>query len=111
MNVRIENQNARFKITQNELSALLNGDNISLNLSHMIVVTIKPNGKCSNMKLQHVVDNRVTNLSLIISREKLTALADMGKSREGISSEQNGLLISLQVDIRKNPAHEKSRSC
>lgn len=107
MNIRIENQNARFKITEIELKTLLNGDTLSAELNSMMVVVIDPSGEGENMRVEHIIDNGLAQLTLIISKQKLTDLAGMGKSRDGISVEQNGLLISLQVDVRKNIREKK----
>lgn len=102
MNVRIKNQNLRFKITKEELITLLGGHSIYekiVLLDKALVVTINPNGRGEEMKPKLVLDQEDAYLNLLIPPPNVRTLFDMGQSREGLVQEINGISVALQVDI------------
>lgn len=94
MNIRIGNQNIRFKVTEDELGQLLSGDTLEIN--SLISARIIPNG--SDILVKH----NNGELILMVSKQRLLELMDMGKNREGISAQQGDLSLYLQVDVRKD---------
>ncbi len=96
MNVRIEDQNLRFKISEEELEILLNGGD--LKAEAMIVAQIKPSDSGDDIS----VNNDGAGLVLNVPKPKLLELSGMGKSRDGLSVKLGDLSLSLQVDIRKD---------
>ena len=96
MNVRIEERNLRFKISEEELEILLNGG--ALKVEAMIVAQIKPIDNGDDISVNY----DEAGLVLSVPKPKLLELSAMGKSRDGLSVKQGDLSLSLQVDIRKD---------
>lgn len=104
MNVKIKNQNMCFKITQDELKNLYLGKKLQTKinlLKEMLIVTIDPTGTIEEMIANINLDKNKATLNLQISPEKLKELSNMGRSRDGLQQNMDGVVISLQVDIRK----------
>ncbi|GJL85392.1 MAG: hypothetical protein DHS20C02_11670 [Micavibrio sp.] len=104
MNVRIGEQDLRFKITEEELKTLLAGQCLHVNvglLNKTLVATINPQGSGESMESKLVLDDSEAYLNLLIPPGKVEELSDMGRSRAGLkASSDDGLSISLQVDMR-----------
>ncbi len=102
MNVRIEGQSLRFKITEEELNALLDGHSVHVKvelLDKILVATINPAGRGENMEPKLVLDDNEAYLNLLISPSQVQALSDMSPSREGIRQKAGDISVTLQVDM------------
>ena len=105
MNVRIEEQKFRVKISEDELSTLVNGHHLHVKIGLMgriLVVTINPQGNCVAMTPKLVMRSDEVYLNLLISSQTVQDLSDIGRSRAGLEQEVDGLLITLQVDVRED---------
>ena len=110
MNVRIEEQNLRFKISEQELRTLIDGHCLSMKvglLDKMLVVTINPQGDGDDMKVAMVFGRGEVYLNFLIPPEKLLELSEMGRSRAGLEANMDGLSLSLQVDLRSDQRKAK----
>ena len=94
MNIKIEEQNIRFKITEEELNQLLSGAQLEINA--LIFVRIIPKG--SDVLVKH----NNGEIVLTVPKQNLVELMDMGKSQSGLKMKQGDLSLSLQVDVRKD---------
>lgn len=102
MNVRIKEQNLRFKISEEELDALLDKHPVHAKvklLDKTLVATINPTGHGEFMEPKLVLDASEAYLNLLISPLQLQALSDMGPSRDGLKQKTGDLFIALQVDM------------
>ncbi len=105
MNVRIEEQNLRFKISEEELERLLGGHCLHVKTSLLdktLIVTINPSGCGAAMEPKLVLDENEVYLNLLISSSSIKNLSDMGRSRGGLQQEIGGLSVKLQVDVRED---------
>jgi hypothetical protein len=105
MNIKIENQKLRFKITEDELAKLCAGHclNTQVNFLNKVFVTvINPQGLTKGMDARLVCDEGDTYLTLFVSPDQTQELSDLGRSRQGIEVNIDGLTISLQVDLRSD---------
>ena len=103
MKVRIENQNIRFKITEEELNQLLDGHGLHIRMSFFdrdFVVNINPNEQDEMMELKLIHDQNDGYLCLLVSPSYIQNLSDMGRSRKGLEHKTADLFVSLQVDVR-----------
>lgn len=105
MNVRIEEQNLRFKITEEELKALLDGHPVHARvdlLDKAFVATINPTGRGEAMEPKLVMDDNEVYLTLLIPPARVQELSDLGRSRAGLQEEAGALSINIQVDLRED---------
>ncbi len=105
MNVRLKNQNIRFKITQEELEKLLIGDCLHIDLNLLgknLIALINPKGLSDIMESKLAVDERDIYISLIVPPDHVQKLADMGRSKEGLQQKIGNLTITLQVDLKSD---------
>lgn len=105
MNVRFEEQNVRFKVSEDELKQLRQGDILSMKLDflgHNMTAMINPCGTHQDMEVKQVFDGDTSYLTLLVSDRRLEDLHDMGKDRDGVDVKQGALCVSLQVDVRKD---------
>ncbi len=103
MKVRIEEQDLRFKISEEELNTLLSGQSLSVKIGlagNPLVVTIDPQGSGDALEPKLVLDDEEAHLNLLVSPASVQELSDMGRSRDGLQQEIDGLSVSLQVDLR-----------
>lgn len=103
MNVKIKDKAFQFKITEEELSALLNGQCIHAEVKVMnkaLVVTINPRSSESIMTSKLVIDDGDVYLTLLLPQQKVQEFSDMGRSRSGMEQQVGDLSITLQVDLR-----------
>ncbi len=103
MNVRIEEQNLRFKISKDELGILLNGRAVHAKvalLDKTLVVSINPNGRNEAMEPKLVLDETEAYLNLLVPPSNVQTLFDLGENRDGLQHEGNGLSVTLQVDMK-----------
>lgn len=96
MNLKIEDQHLTFKIIQEELNTLLEQMPLSIETT-LLSVIISPTGQSKTIQSTLKADS----LTLVISPELLQELSNMGRNREGITQQIDGLSITLQIDIRK----------
>lgn len=104
MNVRIEDQNLRFKITEDELKVLLDGHCLHVRvdlLEKSLVATINPNGHGRDIEPKLVMNQNNTCLHLLVPPSRVQALFDLGKNRDGLVQEIGGVSIILQVDMKE----------
>lgn len=110
MNVKIAETSITFKISEEELNLLLTGlalENRIFIGNHDFTMVIDPNpGKHLHnpvgMPLHIVLDPAKSRLTLYATMTEIMKLSDMGKSRDGLSANIDGLDVLLQVDIRKD---------
>jgi hypothetical protein len=99
MNVKIEEGALRFRISDDEMKMLLLGNSLSVSLNiagNTLSAGIAPGDVAAGFSLGY----EQGNIRLYISRDKIRDLEDLGRSRDGISQECSGVIVSLQVDFR-----------
>ncbi len=105
MNVRIEEQNLRFKISEEELAMLLGGHPVHTKvalLEKTLVATINPKGAGKSMVPKLVLDDTDVYLNLLVPPLSVQELSEMGRSRVGLQQDIDGMFVSLQVDLRED---------
>lgn len=105
MNLKIEEQNLTFKISKEELASLLEGHSLNTKINFIdksFIVAIYPKG--TYLETDLLCKNDDIYLTISVPNKKLKELESLGKNREGVSCNSNGVMISLQVDIRKDPS-------
>lgn len=96
--IRIDKESIRFRISPVELEKLLEGVCIPQSLmtgESIIEYSITPTSE-GKMKL----GTREMKLSLVVPRQDLEYLRDMGRSKKGVSVKQGDAEVSLQVDLK-----------
>lgn len=100
MNLKISDNSFRFRITPQDLDQLLQGRDVEQRVSlghHCFAYRITPTREAQQgLNLEMAVGG----FCLSVSPDMLKNLGGMGRSKEGISTRQNGVEIALQVDIR-----------
>lgn len=99
MNLRISENNFRFRITPEDLETLLAGREIDQRIclgAHCFTYRIAPVTHEAGMALEMAVGG----FCLSVPRGMLTELRDLGRSKEGLSAIQGDVGISLQLDIK-----------
>jgi hypothetical protein len=97
MNIRTSNGAIRFRITNTELVELL-AENI-LQLSH---ITKNYYVRMGKMDAPLFLDLDANKAVLIVDKTMLEDFSKQLPSKEGIEYQQDGLLLALEVDVRKN---------
>ena len=100
MNLRIEENGFRFRITDNDLQSLLQGCDIN---QHVRVGRQGFSYRIAPVsdKKEMVLEMADSGFCLYVPHKSLECLRDLGRSKEGISVRQDETEISLQVDIKK----------
>lgn len=99
MNLRMDEEGIRFRITPEELEALLRGESIlhSLKIGESFLeYAILPVRAGTAMTLQFADGN----LILSVPAAELEKLRALGRSKHGLLARQDGLDIGLQVDLK-----------
>lgn len=99
MNVKIDGQGLRFRVTAAELEQLQKGVTLQESLQigrRGLVIVIDPVAVTDNLTAIYDEDR----IRLLLSPAKVKKLASMGRSREGLEDVTDDLTISLQVDFR-----------
>ena len=99
MNLRISQNDFRFRITPQDLDTLLHGRDIDQRVcigTHCFGYGISPVTQDKKMKLEMAV----SGFCLFVPRETLEELQDLGRSKDGISIQQGDVTLSLQLDIK-----------
>jgi hypothetical protein len=112
MNVKIKDGAFQFKITEEELNTLLNGQCIHMEVKVMdkaLVVTINPRSRESIVTSKLVVDDGDVYLNLLLPPLKIQELSDMGRSRAGLEQQVGDLSATLQVDLRADSRKAAAR--
>ncbi len=102
MNVKMKNQNLRFKISDEELEQLLSGRCLHVTLAlfgKRFVATINPAGRGETMETKLIFDDQDCYLNLLVPPFLVQEIADMGKNCEGLKQRVKGVSITLQVDM------------
>lgn len=106
MNIRIEGQDLKFKISEDELNILNLGNSVDMetNVAGQILQTkIQCHDLCQSMNVQiECINNNIILLLLGISPSFLENLNDIGRSREGVCVVTDDVSLTLQVDFRKD---------
>lgn len=110
MNVKISASGLAFKISAEELETLLSGQPLRESLSiggNRLGISLHPVETDSAMSVSFSADT----IRLCAAPGKIRELADLGRSREGLVHDQDGLEIELLVDFRtqKRPQGELPR--
>ncbi|MDH5723480.1 MAG: hypothetical protein OEY94_09190 [Alphaproteobacteria bacterium] len=103
MNVRIEDQNLRFKISEAELRTLMTGQPVHAEVAMLdktLVVTINPFGCNEILDPKLVFDQNEAYLRLLVSPSSVQALFNLGKNRDGLRQEVDGISVTFQVDMK-----------
>lgn len=106
MNVRISNGQIRFRISEKDISELLQGENISLTLTLSNAVYTY-HIQTGELPTPLSLNEKENHLTLTIDRNTLVEFEKRLPSRAGIKHEEklaNGLSLRLilEVDIRKS---------
>lgn len=99
MNLRISENSFRFRITPEDLDALLRGHDVDQRVclgAHCFTYRISPVSPEQHMTLEMAV----AGFCLFVPRATLEELRDLGRSKEGVSIMQGDVDISLQLDIK-----------
>lgn len=99
MNLKLDHTGMRFKITADELAQLQDGKHLKEVLQigpQRLAIIIDPAGRDDEFGAGYS-DGMIW---LLLSATKINELATLGRSREGLEQEQDGLVLSLQVDFR-----------
>ena len=105
MDIKISEKTVTFKITEEELNILLNGQPLKKNVliaANDFVMAIDLADESADVPLRLILDRDGSCLILRTSIEQIRKLVEMGKSREGLFCNWSELDISLQVDVRAN---------
>ena len=100
MNVRMDGKGFRFRITPEDLHALLADRDLEHRLrvgGHNFGCRIAADGAEQDMTLAMMEEG---GFCLRVPRPMLEELHEMGVSRAGLSAQQDGVDISLQVDFK-----------
>jgi len=104
MNVRIQEQSLKFKITHSELGDLLKGQKVqsALNLPQAnFRVCILPCGTINELQVRMTSEKGGDVMSLIAPQRLLQKLQDLGRNRDGVTGQFGNVRLTLQVDYRK----------
>lgn len=107
MNVKITENSVTFKITEEEMNVLTEGEVLEKTVpvgTDGFVMAIDPTSEDS---LLLVFDDTKPCLTLRTTKEQIEKLVSMGKSKEGLSTHVNGLDVFLQVDLRADSRTRK----
>jgi hypothetical protein len=99
MNLRLSENDCRFRITPEDLELLLAGNFIEqcIGLEEQgFILRITPSSLEKNMNLR--TDNEGFYLS--VPQKTLEDLRDLGRSKDGVSVMQSDVKISLQLDLK-----------
>jgi len=99
MNIRIQQQDLKFKITQTELENLLGGQSVQSSVSfpeRNFSVCIAPVDAANDISVS-VADE---GIFFQTPRSVLQELQDIGRNREGIYHQYGDISVTLQVDFR-----------
>ncbi len=103
MNIRIKSQDLRFKISEEELTALLEGGAIREEVifpGKVFTLMITPvTADRGDISPHMEIEKSNIHLNLLVSQKILQELADMGRSREGLRREVSGISVCIQVDL------------
>lgn len=102
MNVRFGDGIVRFRISHEELQLLLTGKRIEEPLSlagKTVLLTIDSSGTNDALNLIYDQDR----IGLKTSLDYLRELDRKGRQKEGIINDDNGSVLSLQVDMKTYP--------
>ena len=102
MNIKIKDNHLRFKITDEELQALLGSHPIHTKvhvLDKTLIVIINPAGRKENMDVKLVLDEDEVYLNLLVPPKHIKMLSDMGANRDGLKEKTDQFSITLQVDM------------
>lgn len=97
MNVRIEEESVRFRLTPDDYSRLLEGQNIvqRVNIGKIFHVSVIPVAAGTRLDISG------EGLTLYVSDEALKDLGSLGRSKSGILFRQGDAEISLQIDLKQ----------
>lgn len=102
MNLRLGNNKLLFKITEAELTALIEGATLEQQLElpgGPLIVCIDPAGK--HEYLDPVLERGDSlRIRLPVSPDLLAMLQALGRDREGIQHQVGDTTVGLQVDVR-----------
>lgn len=99
MNVKIDHTGLRFRITAEELTQLSQGETLRENLQigvNQLKIAIISDPENTDLTAVYEEDS----IRLLVSPERIETLEKMGRSREGLIQERDGMILSLQVDFR-----------
>lgn len=103
MNIKLSTGEVAFKISESELSDLLEGRSILLRLEtgpYILAGEIRPDNDRAQLALDLAPKENGLCIGLGAPSSVLRTLAQMGKNREGISFQAGAIKIVLQVDVR-----------
>jgi hypothetical protein len=121
MNVKISEQSITFKLTEEEMRSLLAATPQDMTFDSgqgCLRAALVPFGDEEEdrsdglhplppLSLRIEPGPQGTNLVMHISRQAVESLADMGKSKDGISARQGGISLKVQVDMRHDTRPRK----
>lgn len=105
MNLKLDKGGVVFKISEEEMNALHNGlekqESIFID-SQEIKIIINRSTEKKETAFNLLNNHTGIEFRLILSHEDITSLKQMGRNREGISKQINGINVRIQVDIRQD---------
>lgn len=109
MKLTLSSNSTRFRLEQAELDQLLAGnplvETLKFGSSAPLAIRLLPALQGNGLQLDHGPDH----ITLNACPDMLDQLAGLGRSKDGISTRQNGLEITLQVDVRSYPSRRESK--
>lgn len=111
MNLKIDQNDLRFKISEEELNALLKGQSLSTEASiakTVFAVTIAVNANESGVRIE--TNERRVMLCLWVTPDQLKNLSDLGRSRAGLRQQSGDVCVTLQVDVREDSRKSRSKA-
>lgn len=97
MNLKIDKEGLRFRISSEELEDLKKGTSLQQTLTigqKTLTIAIDP------VKGNQGVSYSKDQIRLRVLEEKIHQLSDLGRSREGLEEIMNNISVFLQIDFR-----------
>ncbi len=111
MNVKITETAVIFKISEDEMHHLLSRKPLEKILpiaSNEFAMVIDPRDTEKDSPLILVLDKDESCIMLRTSHRHIEKLAAMGRNRHGLTHEQDGISVTLQVDLRQDSRKRKA---
>lgn len=105
MNVKISENTAVFKISEDEMNRLATGEALRQDVSlggGVLSLAINVGMDDAATAVTLAGGDGASVLTLTVTPEQVQALRDMGKNRDGLCIDSGGIEAHLQVDMRKD---------
>lgn len=105
MKIKFGKDNVTFKISENELYALLSGTALDEDVHigrNGIIFTINPALGAAEPRLRLAMDCWEAGFIFFPTHEQLKQLKEMGRNKNGIVCQCSGIEIAMQVDVKQD---------